>query len=238
MTDMNCDDYKEAIAARPDGGFDGGPEHAAGCADCRALAADYRALDARIARALAIEVPPLSLPPLADTAEVVAIRPRRRVPQPAWFGLAAGLALAAFFGLQFAERGTSDLSLPEQVIAHLDHEQDSRVATDVAVSERTLESVVNNDVELRSGIGLVTYARSCVINGKVIPHLVVQGERGPVTLLLMPDEPVDGPIPLEGKAVNGIILPVGDGSIAIVGERDEPLDVIEERVIDSVKWKT
>ena len=82
----------------------------------------------------------------------------------------------------------------------------------------------------------MTYARSCVINGKTVPHLVVQGESGPVTLLIMPDEKIDSAVSLVEEGVNGVILPVGDGSIAIIGEREERLDEIEEQVIDSVTW--
>lgn len=240
---MNCDDYREAIAASPAGDFDGGEAHAAHCADCRALRDEYRDLDRRIARALELSVPELVLPELPDVgeAEVVELRPRSRprVTQPAWFGIAAGLALAAFVGLQFAGPATDELSLADQVIAHLDHEPASRVVTDIAVPERTLSSVVHrNGVDVGRGIGLITYAKSCVINGNVIPHLVIQGEKGPVTLLLMPEESVERAVPLEGNAINGVILPLGDGSIAIIGERDEALGDISQQVIDSVKWKT
>lgn len=242
--DMNCETYRDAIAAEPAGDFAGGEEHAAGCADCRALRDELRALDERIARALALPVPDIELPELpelpgAGADKVVELRRRPRFGTPAWFGLAAGLALAAFIGLQLGRSGVDERSLADQVVAHLDHEPHSLVVTDVAVPERTLSSVVNrNEVDVAPGLGLITYARSCVINGRVIPHLVIQGEHGPVTLLLMPEEHVDAAIPLEGRAVNGVILPVGDGSVAIIGERDESLEQIEERVIDSVKWKT
>ncbi len=86
--------------------------------------------------------------------------------------------------------------------------------------------------------GLITYAQSCKINGRDVPHLVIQGERGPVTILLMPHEMVAEPQLVNGESVNGVILPVGDGSIAIFGEREEPLDKIEKRILDSVTWST
>jgi hypothetical protein len=35
-----------------------------------------------------------------------------------------------------------------------------------------------------------------------------------------------------------VILPVGDGSIAIIGEIDERLDRIEAQVLKSVSWST
>jgi hypothetical protein len=66
----------------------------------------------------------------------------------------------------------------------------------------------------------------------------MQGERGPVTIILMPDEKISGPETVEGESVRGVILPVGDGSIAIFGEREEALDNIERKILDSVSWST
>lgn len=241
-TDMNCEKYQEAIAADPTESFEGGREHADACGDCRALREEYRALDARIESALAIKVPALQMPELPEIASgdnVVSLASRKRFTTPVWFGLAAAFAMAAYFGLLTLNSTEPGLSLADQVIAHLDHEEGSRIVTDVAVPERTLDSVVSNHVaEMNSGIGLITYARSCVVNGKSIPHLVIQGERGPVTLLLMPDEAIDQAIPLDGVSINGVILPNGNGSIAIIGERGERLEAIGNRVVNSVKWKT
>ena len=66
----------------------------------------------------------------------------------------------------------------------------------------------------------------------------MQGEHGPVTILLMPEERVSAPQTITGENVNGVILPVGDGSIAIFGEREESLGRIERKVLDSVTWST
>ena len=241
-SNMNCEDYRKAIAEDPTEAFGGGAAHANACSSCRSFRNELRALDQRIAAALAIAVPELRMPDLPKPGgrdNVADFPSRRRLTVPVWFGIAAGFALAAYLGLQLLIPEPAQLTLAEQVIAHLDHEEGSRVVSSVAVSERTLDSVVSKSVaELRPGIGLITYARSCVVNNKVIPHLVIQGEHGPVTLLLMPDEHIDGPVSLEGKAINGVILPMGDGSIAIVGDRDERIDEISIRVIDSVKWAT
>ena len=45
-----------------------------------------------------------------------------------------------------------------------------------------------------------------------------------MTILLMPYEMVEMPIELSGQSIEGVILPVGDGSIAIIGERGEAID--------------
>ena len=62
-TDMNCEDFKKAIAADPSATFEGA-EHAAGCTDCAAFQAEMQAFDARIGKALAIDVPELTIPEL------------------------------------------------------------------------------------------------------------------------------------------------------------------------------
>jgi hypothetical protein len=54
----------------------------------------------------------------------------------------------------------------------------------------------------------------------------------------MPDEKIAEATPIDGENVKGVILPVGDGSIAIVGGRDEPLEPIKKNVVNSVTWTT
>jgi hypothetical protein len=241
---MNCEEYREAIAADPSESFAGGAEHAAACEACTAYRAEMHALDDTIARALAIEAPDLKIPDLPaigeDDGKVVNL-PFRRTPKittPAWIGIAASFALAAIIGVQFVGTGPADdRLLAEEVLAHLDHEPWALKVTDVAVSDEQFARVVNPAVgSMDRNVGLVSYAQSCIINGKTIPHLVIQGEKGPVTILLLPDEMVHGAVSLSGESVDGVILPHGDGSVAIIGEREERIDELKRRVVDSVEW--
>ncbi len=241
---MNCEDYREAIAADPSESFTGGAEHTAACEACSAYRAEMRVLDDTIAKALAIDVPELKipeLPPIGEDDENVVNMPFRRAPKittPAWIGIAASFALAAIIGVQFVGGGPgSDQLLAEEVLAHVDHEPWALKVTDVSVSDERFASVVNPTIgTMDRNVGLVSYAQSCIINGNTIPHLVIQGAKGPVTLLLLPDEMVHGAVPLVGESVNGVILPHGDGSIAIIGEREERIEEIKRRVVDSVEW--
>ena len=121
----------------------------------------------------------------------------------------------------------------------LTDEPNALVVTDIAVSDKRLRSVVPARIaNMDRNAGLITYAQSCEINGRDVPHLVIQGEHGPVTILLMPQEKIPSALPLDGDTVHGVILPVGSGSIAIIGVREERLDLIEERVLKSVTWST
>lgn len=241
---MNCENYREAIAADPSESFEGGAGHAAVCESCSAYRAEIQALDLTIARALAIDVPELKipeLPPIGEEDGNVVNLPFRRVSKitaPAWIGIAASFALAAVIGVQFVGNGpSSDQLLAAQLLAHLDHEPWALQVTNVAVSEEQFARAVNPEIgTMDRNIGLVSFARTCIINGRSIPHLVIQGEHGPVTLLLMPEEMVSAPVSLMGESVNGVIMPVGNGSIAIIGVREERIEELKQRVVDSVEW--
>jgi hypothetical protein len=235
---MNCEEYREAIAADPS--FDGGAGHLSKCSSCQAYRSEMLALEQMISRALALEVPELNVPelPEIETDNVVTL-PTRKWTSPVWIAMAATVVLAAFVGFRMIGSGVEYPTLADELLAHIDHERNSLVVTDVAVSDARLESVVTADIaRLDHSDGLITYAQSCVINGHSVPHLVIQGEYGPVTILLMPEEMVSAPQTIIGENVNGVILPVGDGSIAIFGEREESLDRIRKKVLDSVTWST
>lgn len=236
---MNCNDYKQAIAADPN--FDGGAGHLAGCAECQAYRKEMLLLDDRISRALAVDVPELKLPELApiDAGNVVRLSGRRRVSTPAWFAMAATVMFAAVLGVRLLSTGIEYDSLADQVLAHIEHEPYSLRVTDTPITPDRLNSVVPGDVAVMGqDVGLITYAQSCDINGHEVPHLVIQGNKGPVTILLMPDETIGEAVVLGDENSEGIILPVGRGSIAIVGVRGERLEKIEKSVLNSVVWST
>ena len=193
----------------------------------------------KLVKALEIEVPELRMPELPDveTEKVVSLDARRGPSKVTWFAMAATVVIAAFIGFRIDYGQEHDGTLEEQVLAHLDGEPRALRVTDVAVSDGRLASVVPAHVAtMNHDAGLITYAMSCRINGRDVPHLVIQGERGPVTILLMPEESIDEAKPLEGENVHGVILPVGEGSIAIIGAKDEALDRIQRNVLDSVAW--
>ena len=238
-TNMNCDAFKEAIAADPSGAFDGA-EHADGCASCAAYREEMRSLDAKITRALAIDVPELKMPELPSIADdnVTSLPVTRKRRGTTWIAIAASFALAAIVGVwMFGGPGITYGSLEEEILAHIDHEPGSLRVTDVPVSDAQYSAVVNPDIgSMDRDVGLVSYAMSCVIHGHTVPHLVIQGKKGPITLILMPEEEIDAARTFTGESVIGVLIPHGDGSIAIVGERDEDLGELEERVVDSVEW--
>ena len=235
---MSCEDYRQAIATDPS--FDGGAGHLSECAACQSYRREMQALDQKISRALALDVPQLQMPdlPEIDTENVVTLASRRFSP-PAWLAVAATVVVAALLGVRLIGSGIEHDSLADEILAHLDGEPFALRVTDVAITDERLNAVVPAYIaRMDHSAGLITYAQTCPIGGYDVPHLVIQGERGPVTILLMPQEYVAEPQHLSGDNIKGVILPVGKGSIAIIGERDERLDRIQESVLKSVAWST
>jgi hypothetical protein len=199
----------------------------------------YQALDLKIAKALQIDVPELRMPELpdVDAPGATPLPQRKRSMKPVWFAIAASVVLATSISVRMSGVFESHESLADAVLAHIDHEPDALRVSDIAVSDDRLARAVPASLAVyERGDFLITYAKPCVINGNSVPHLVVQGEYGPITILLMRDEKLAEVTPIDGDNVKGVILPVGDGSIAIVGGRDEPLEAIRKNVLNSVTW--
>ncbi|MBT8103735.1 MAG: DUF3379 domain-containing protein [Gammaproteobacteria bacterium] len=236
---MNCDDYRQAISADP--AFDGGAGHLSVCDECQAFRAEMQSLNVRIAKAMQIRVPELKVPELPAVARdnVVSMPARKPRARSTWFALAATVTLAAMVGIRMFGVGADYDSLADEVLAHLDHEPGALRVSSTRVTDARLARVVPADIaRMDQDVGLISYAQSCEINGKTVPHLVIQGEQGPVTILLMPEEAVAEAVDLDGENIHGVILPVGKGSIAIIGVREERLERIENSVLSSVMWNT
>jgi hypothetical protein len=242
-TNMNCTDYKNALTAEP--GFQDESGHAKACADCQAYRDEILALDERLIAAMEVSVPDLVMPELPviaienKTENVVDLSSRRATPKPVWYAMAATVLIAAVVGLRMMGSDVSYGTLEEQVLAHVDHEPAALLPSSTRVSDRQLNSAVPTEIAtMNYDLGLITYARNCSINGNDVPHLVIQGAHGPITILLMPDEKIAEAMTIHGDSIKGIILPVGNGSIAIIGDREEQLDQVRKDVLDSVMWST
>ncbi len=162
---------------------------------------------------------------------------------PAFASLAAAVALVAVFVLRPAEvtDGGNDPLVAEvteaaddafvtELFDHIGPELGYMQYATAAVPASRLEAALRPaGVALPSGgdQSLVSYAKSCIIEGKHVPHLVVQGTNGPVTVLIMPDRSVDGPMSIMRDGLEGVVLPVGDqGSIAIIGRDAESVNAV------------
>lgn len=233
---MDCETVRERIEADPAHLDQACAEHTERCTACTAFAERVRNAEWLIHEALRFDVAALKRRSARKPASRwIVVRGRT-----AWTGVAASLVVgvAVWFGVTVAPV-VDNGPLVAEVLAHWYEEPQSWVRTDVRISPASLEEVLGGQVEVdMTRLGLLSYAQSCLVRGEQIPHLVLQGDRGPVMLLLLPHERLTEPVPLElpAEGLSGEIMPLGEGSVAVMGEPGEPMEAIRERLAVTVEW--
>jgi hypothetical protein len=222
---MNCLEFHRAVGADPRAQTAELLEHAGQCAACARYREQLQRMDELIYRALKIEI---------DTP-ATHVRTRRRW-LPRW---AAAASVVAACGLAFllwlwAPRAT----FAEQLVAHIEHEPQSLVRTAHAVEPGALEDVLaRSGVRLKPGAGAISYAMSCWFRGQFVPHLVVQSDEGPVTVLLLTREAgVKRREAFSEGGFHGVVLPAPRGAIAVLAQETQT-EQVAERLLQAVEYQ-
>jgi hypothetical protein len=236
---MDHAQYRRAILANP---HDTDPElasHRDGCAECSAYTERLLRFEGKLERALKVGPSADSRMPLRGV--VTPLRPRRRPVAGGWLAMAAsvlvGLMLAG--GLWLA---APHASLAADVVAHMAGEPQAWARTDLPVPSPELEFVLRNThMRLRPDAGMVSYAQSCLFRGHRVPHLVVQTDMGPVTVMVLVHESVSRPTRFDEEGYRGVILPVaGHGSLAVLAKDQSgtlaSVEKVAARVRSAIEW--
>ena len=130
-------------------------------------------------------------------------------------------------------------ALATDVAEHWTHEPHSWVVTGYRAPSDMLNAVLEGKANVETG-GLppISYVHSCYFRGQWVPHLVLQGENGPVMVLLLRDEKIMKPQSIEmvEDGLKGVVVPHGNGSVAILGEAEESLQPLEKALTMAVEW--
>lgn len=224
---MDCREFRREAGADPAHLGEAAAAHRDGCPACAEFLRQTLALDDRIRAALRVPVPKR----VRAGRALPVIAPRR------WLALAASIVGGVAVGTMLWIAGPRG-SLAEDLVKHLAHEPGAMVATEVAASPTTVAEVLDRaGVRLRPGVGVVSYANTCPFRGDKVPHLVVQTATGPVTVMVLRHERVAHPVQFDEGGYAGTIVPVGPGSIAVIGHQPAAdLDAIARQLSGAVEW--
>jgi Protein of unknown function (DUF3379) len=225
---VNCLEFRRRVGAEPSAEDGEIAAHRASCVACARYQDELRAMDGVIARALAI-----GTDRLARSAPAPQARPapsRRRL-----LAIAASVAVGLAVGLALLVGAPRD-SVAREVVEHVTHEPGALDPT-APIAPAALAQVLEPDgARLRPGIGDVTFAARCVVEGRVVPHLVVRTPAGHVTVLLLRHREIDEPLRFAERGLEGVVLPAPRGSIAVVGQGIADLPGVAQRVFEAVDW--
>ena len=231
---MDCETFRQITAGDPAQLDEQCVAHARNCPACAAFSERVRNAEWLIHEAMRFDV--ATLKSHAERSGLRRLTSRRA----GWAGMAAVLiaGLAVWFGSSRGPELNEDLLVAE-ILEHWHFEPESWDTTDVRISPASLAEVIAGQADVNvNQLGIVSYARSCYVGGNWVPHLVIQGDRGPVMLVLLPQESISEPLPLDlpEQGLQGVILPVGGGSVAVLGTDGEAMEPIRQRVSDALEW--
>lgn len=160
---------------------------------------------------------------------------------PAW-ALAASIVLGFFIFFQFSISHYSVDEIKEEILAHAEHEE-IHVAHDAGQvgAQRVSSDKINQafglfNAKLNHDIGDVYYVNNCVIAGKKGVHLVIAGKTGMITVLYIPHVDIEDQDILSNTLLAGHIFPAKKGTMAIVGDDAEQMEVVKNRLMNAISW--
>jgi hypothetical protein len=143
---------------------------------------------------------------------------RRRLPlrPQRWLAIAASALLVLVGGSLWL--GAPVRSLAAEVVGHVEDEPGAFAPANQPVSQENLD-IAFSDTHLRvkPAALVVTYASRCSFRGHRVPHLVVQTDRGPVTVMILADESVRSSVGFDLQGYQGVLVPLPHhGTVAVL----------------------
>jgi hypothetical protein len=229
---MNCKDFQTRLLQDPSCEEDDFVAHAKSCRSCAEKWQQAQEFEAILR--VAIEVQP-------ETAIDIA-KPDASLKK--WWQSPAARAFsvlllmgAVVLGINFAQQKLVTNDLPQLVIHHIGKEPEL-LESPVVLNQLTLRHVLSPMKFELSGVPAeVTAAVPCWIRQGRGMHLVVQGQQGPVTVLLMPGEFVQKPQIVKRASLSGVIVPVQWGSMAVISHAGDDVARLTDALQHGVRWK-
>jgi hypothetical protein len=232
---MQCLEFRRRLSTDPNIRDEAIRAHARECADCSRWAGKSARLEYLLRRAVEVEVPDNLASRILLRHEFR--RARRSSPPRRVFAFAASILVAFVLGglLLWFE---SKRSLADDVFVHID-ETSYALSSTTILDENTVVDVFRwFGAEISSDVGKVSYANVCTFRDKRVAHVVLQNFRSPVTVMIMPDEQLPGGTIINAGERTGLLLPYAGGSMAIVSERGQRLEDLENQIRSAIRWPT
>jgi hypothetical protein len=249
-TSMNDIDFQQKAHENP---WDDSPSFLAAMREKperEALVATLQTQDRLMRQSLEAPVPdglrerllaiPDSHPASGGGAGNVVSLPRRPAWQQ-WMPIAASLVVALIIGFNFLP-SSAPRALADSLMTHV-HDEIFLLGLD---SEPGLDAL-NEHLAQYGGHFLdspdtramdATFQLDCpdpLHNGSHF-HMVMQGEVGRVTLIVVSGDPVGGEFLYSDERFDAVILPTPEGNLLVAGEKGEAVEDIAERLARNITW--
>ncbi len=230
---MNCLEFRRHCLSEPGSQDHEFLRHKHECSRCADYAVGVGQLDRKLAEALDVKVPDnlASRIILRQSIEGDRTRKRRKL---RLYALAASLLFAIGLGTGLVVRTWTE-PYDRMVLTHIDTEKDYLLTRQEAPDAKLVLQTVG--VELKGELANLRHASLCRLTKEPGAHLVFDGQKGPVIVLVLPKESIADHIPIRSDRFAGIVVPTSNGGMAIVGEHGEDLYDIERTLRSNLTWR-
>ncbi len=158
------------------------------------------------------------------------------------------LAVGVTFSLMFNSGPSSaEIAFGNEVIQHLYVDEVEIKAITAGTDSSILAMPVINQAMADSGTRLVNVdflqgipvrmAKPCpVLPAYQSAHLVIQGSQGAVSIIVVNNSPVSLEYTIRDDRFEGVVVPMGEGNMILLGESDENLDQYKDLFSEGVDW--
>ncbi|WP_028863722.1 DUF3379 family protein [Psychromonas aquimarina] len=155
--------------------------------------------------------------------------------------IAIAASIAFVIGLSLPLLNTLSHSPLDIGTAAMKHVQQEYYFT-AKINEQASLAMVNAKLasyggKAQSDLGKVLFVNYCNFEGTPALHMIMEGEKGRVTVFVVPDDAgfVDAE-KFNDQHLKGLSEKMGNANVVIVGERDEPLEKVQLKLQENILW--
>ncbi len=167
-----------------------------------------------------------------------------------YYAIAASLVLAlgVTFSLSFTRGPSSaDIVFGDDLLDHLHHDDEeingitNGEAYAVLPLSEINESMANAGTRLVSSNASQNFDIRSAKPCEILPayrsaHLVLEGNQGAVSIIVINNSPVEGEFAIRDDRFSGLVIPLGEGNLILVGEKNEDLNQYKSMFSENVEW--
>ena len=226
---MNCLDVRRLLLADPGSEDRDVHVHVRNCPDCAGFLQGLSAFESDLQQAAKLEVPEGLASRIIFKQQSIALQNyNRRRTLTMVASLMFGLMVLTYHFIAYDPFGIKQDSLDQIALQHVKGEL-HHLEDRYNLSVHQLNSVLKNHGSKLTALPgrTINYAGSCPIRKNNGVHVVVNGARGPITVLFMTGEFVTQRSELKDQHFKGVIIPTRHGSMAIIGEDPKEIEQLE-----------
>lgn len=133
-------------------------------------------------------------------------------------------------------------SIEDEILAHVHAEgrflnADNHVSLD-AVNQRMGDVIGVHLAASPTTEALdVRWSKDCLVDNKPAMHLIISGDTGPVSLMIVPDQVVNEEMAISDESMSGFITPVQGGTLVVLGNSKEPVRKYLDLMNKNLEWE-